>query len=182
MPFTRCFYIHIACHGRAVPRTPWLGHDLGRDHWGTAVSFGAFLPIAAVPMIIVLMVAIFTVHLPNGFSSIKLMSFDPSGAHFGPPGYETDLLYIATILALRVGGAGPRERLSSGQFRTCSRPSNLAVGERSHSPLRRARTESCSGSAQNLDLGVRRYRLATVLSYLRWTGAEHDTSNKRRGE
>ena len=41
---------------------------------GVLFLFGAFLPIAAVPMITVLMVATFTVHLPNGFSSIKLMS------------------------------------------------------------------------------------------------------------
>ena len=33
--------------------------------------------------------------------------FRLSGAHFGPPGYETDLLYIASILALCGGGAGP---------------------------------------------------------------------------
>ena len=39
---------------------------------------------------IVLFVAIITVHLPNGFSSIKLQSFDAAGAHFGQPGYETD--------------------------------------------------------------------------------------------
>ena len=57
--------------------------------------------------IMVLLVAIFTVHLPNGFSSIKLMSYDAAGAHFGPPGYETDLLYIAGLLALCLGGAGP---------------------------------------------------------------------------
>jgi putative oxidoreductase len=74
---------------------------------GLLFLFGAFSPIAAAPMIIVLMVATFTVHLPNGFSSIKLMSFDSWGAHFGPPGYETDLLYIASILALCGGGAGP---------------------------------------------------------------------------
>jgi putative oxidoreductase len=73
---------------------------------GLLVLFGAFVPVAAVPMVIVLQVATFTVHLPNGFSSIKLMSFDSSGAHFGQPGYETDLLYIASILALCVGGAG----------------------------------------------------------------------------
>jgi hypothetical protein len=30
---------------------------------------------------------------PNGFSSIKLQSFDAAGAHFGQPGYETDLLW-----------------------------------------------------------------------------------------
>jgi len=58
-------------------------------------------------MIVVLLVAIFTVHLPNGFSSIKLLSYDSAGAHFGQPGYETDLLYMAALLALSFGGAGP---------------------------------------------------------------------------
>ncbi|MGH9208513.1 MAG: DoxX family protein, partial [Acidimicrobiales bacterium] len=46
-------------------------------------------------------------HLPNGFSSIKLQSFDAAGAHFGQPGYETDLLYLAGLVALCFGGAGP---------------------------------------------------------------------------
>src|SRR6185437_4223501 len=49
--------------------------------------------------IAILLVATFTVHLPNGFSSIKLLSYDAAGAHFGQPGYETDLLYIAGLLA-----------------------------------------------------------------------------------
>ena len=73
-------------------------------------------------MIVVLMVAIFTVHLPNGFSSIKLIGYDSSGAHFGQPGYETDLLYLAGLLALSFGGAGPfsvdgfvKPRLAQGQ-------------------------------------------------------------------
>ena len=58
-------------------------------------------------MSIILLVAIFTVHLPNGFSSIKLQAFDATGAHFGQPGYETDLLYLASLIALCFGGAGP---------------------------------------------------------------------------
>jgi putative oxidoreductase len=74
---------------------------------GIMIAIGAFVPIAAVPMIIILVVAILTVHLPNGFSSIKLMGYDGSGAHFGQPGYETDLLYMAGIIALCVGGSGP---------------------------------------------------------------------------
>ena len=74
---------------------------------GLLVLFGAFVPVAALPMIIVLLVAIVTVHLPNGFSSIKLVSYDSTGAHFGQPGYETDLLYLAGLLALCIGGAGP---------------------------------------------------------------------------
>jgi putative oxidoreductase len=74
---------------------------------GLFVVAGVLIPLAAIPMLIVLVVAIFTVHLPYGFSSIKLQSFDAAGAHFGQPGYETDLLYIAGLLALCLGGAGP---------------------------------------------------------------------------
>jgi putative oxidoreductase len=73
---------------------------------GLLILCGAFVPLASVPMIVLLLVAIFTVHLPNGFSSIKLLSYDASGAHFGQPGYETDLLYVAALLALCFGGAG----------------------------------------------------------------------------
>jgi len=60
-----------------------------------------------VPMAVVLLVAIFTVHLPNGFSSIKLEAVTASGAHFGQPGYETDLLYLACLAALVLAGPGP---------------------------------------------------------------------------
>jgi putative oxidoreductase len=55
-----------------------------RSFPGVLILAGAFVPVAAVAMIVVLLVAIFTVHLPNGFSSIKLMSYDAAGAHFGP--------------------------------------------------------------------------------------------------
>jgi putative oxidoreductase len=80
--------------------------------WATIIAelVGGLMILAAlstVPMAIVLLVAIFTVHLPNGFSSIKLQSFDAAGARFGQPGYETDLLYLAGLVALCVGGAGP---------------------------------------------------------------------------
>jgi putative oxidoreductase len=74
---------------------------------GFLILIGAFVPLATIPMVIVLLAAIFTVHLPNGFSSIKLQSFDAAGAHFGQPGYETDLLYLAALIALCLGGAGP---------------------------------------------------------------------------
>jgi putative oxidoreductase len=74
---------------------------------GLLILVGAFVPVAALPMLVVLAVAIVTVHLPNGFSSIKLMSYDVMGAHFGQPGYETDLLYAAGLIALCIGGAGP---------------------------------------------------------------------------
>jgi putative oxidoreductase len=53
---------------------------------GLAVLLGAFIPLASIPMAIALLVAIFTVHAPNGLSSIKLLSVDAAGAHFGGVG------------------------------------------------------------------------------------------------
>jgi putative oxidoreductase len=74
---------------------------------GFAVLVGAFVAVASVPMVVVLLVAIFTVHLPFGFSSIKLLAVTAAGPTFGPPGYEVSLLYIACLAALVMGGSGP---------------------------------------------------------------------------
>jgi len=74
---------------------------------GLAVFLGAFVAIVSLPMAAVLLVAIFTVHLPYGFSSINLMAVTSAGAQFGPPGYETNLLYLACLAALVLGGSGP---------------------------------------------------------------------------
>lgn len=74
---------------------------------GFAVLIGAFVWVASIPMAVVLLVAMFTVHLPHGFSSIKLVAVTSAGAQFGPPGYEVALLYLASLAALVVGGSGP---------------------------------------------------------------------------
>jgi len=74
---------------------------------GLAVLLGALVPLASIPMAAVLLVAMLTVHLPYGFSSIKLQAVTAAGAQFGPPGFETNLLYLACLAALVVGGSGP---------------------------------------------------------------------------
>ena len=74
---------------------------------GFAVLIGAFLLIASIPLAVVLLVAMFSVHLPYGFSSIKLVAVTAAGAQFGPPGFEVVLLYLASLAALAVGGSGP---------------------------------------------------------------------------
>ncbi len=74
---------------------------------GCAVILGAFVPLVSLPMAAVLLVATFTVQLPYGFSSIKLLAVTAAGAQFGPPGYETNLLYLACLAALVLGGSGP---------------------------------------------------------------------------
>jgi putative oxidoreductase len=74
---------------------------------GFSVLMGAFVAIVSVPMTAVLLVAVIKVHLPYGFSSIKLIGVTATGAKFGPPGYEVNLLYIACLAALVLGGSGP---------------------------------------------------------------------------
>ena len=74
---------------------------------GAAVLLGAFIPLVSVPMAAVLLVAMISVHWHYGFSSIKLVAVTPEGAKFGPPGYECDLLYLACLVALVLGGSGP---------------------------------------------------------------------------
>jgi putative oxidoreductase len=74
---------------------------------GIAIAMGAFVTIFSVPLAVILLVATFTVHLPYGFSSIKLITVTQTGAKFGPPGYECNLLYLAALAALVLGGPGP---------------------------------------------------------------------------
>jgi putative oxidoreductase len=74
---------------------------------GLAVLLGAWIALVSVPLTAILLVAAITVHLPYGFSSIKLREVTSAGPQFGPPGYETDLLYIAALATLVMGGAGP---------------------------------------------------------------------------
>ena len=74
---------------------------------GFAVLGGACIPLISIPLTVILLVAVFTVHLPYGFSSIKLRAVTAAGPQFGPPGYETNLLYIAALATLVLGGSGP---------------------------------------------------------------------------
>ena len=74
---------------------------------GVAVLVGGWIPIVSVPLAAILLVAAITVHRPYGFSSIKLRAVTEAGPQFGPPGYETDLLYLAALATLVLGGAGP---------------------------------------------------------------------------
>jgi putative oxidoreductase len=98
---------------------------------------GAFVPMASVPMAVVLVTALFTIHLPYGFFSVKLVEVTASGTKFGSVGYEIILLYLASLATLVLGGAGPfsidrwrsrrrarayaATRLSMGQSAACNR-------------------------------------------------------------
>ena len=73
---------------------------------GFAILAGVLIAVVSIPLIVSLLVAMFTVHLKYGFSSINTIGLTPSGPVFGPPGFEVDLLYIAGLLVLLMNGAG----------------------------------------------------------------------------
>ena len=74
---------------------------------GASMLIGALVPLLCLPMTVILLVAMFFVHLPFGFSSIKLQAVTSEGIKFGPPGYEVILLYLVSLSALFRFGAGP---------------------------------------------------------------------------
>jgi putative oxidoreductase len=93
---------------------------------GLAVLIGAFVPLVSVPLATILLVAAVSVHLQYGFSSIKLLAVTAAGPQFGPPGYETDLLYLAGLATLVLGGSGPFavDQLLSRRARAAKNPAN----------------------------------------------------------
>jgi putative oxidoreductase len=74
---------------------------------GLAILLGIFVALVSVPLIASMLVAMFTVQLRYGFSSVNTIGLTDSGPVFGPPGYEIILLYIASLVALALVGAGP---------------------------------------------------------------------------
>ena len=73
---------------------------------GLAILVGALVAIMSIPLIVSMLVAMFTVQLRYGFSSVKTIGLTATGPVFGPPGYEINLLYIAALLALLLAGPG----------------------------------------------------------------------------
>ena len=73
---------------------------------GLAIFVGAFVEIVSIPLIVMMLVAMFTVHLKYGFSSINTIGLTEDGPKFGPPGYEVNLLYIAGLFSLILAARG----------------------------------------------------------------------------
>ena len=80
---------------------------------GLFIMAGAFVVPLSLPLATVMLTAMFEVHARYGFSSIRLKAVTPSGAEFGPVGYEINLLYVAGLATLALLGAG---KLSVDRF------------------------------------------------------------------
>jgi len=73
---------------------------------GIAILVGFLIRIVSIPLIVSMLVAMFTIHIHYGFSSIKTIGLNADGPVFGPPGYEINLLYIAILISFIITGAG----------------------------------------------------------------------------
>ena len=71
-----------------------------------ALLAGAYTTIVSLLLLVEMLVAIIKVHGANGFSFMHIKGMTEQGPQFGMPGYEVNLLYIAMLLALVLGGAG----------------------------------------------------------------------------
>jgi putative oxidoreductase len=73
---------------------------------GLAVILGVLVAVVSIPLMASMLVAMFTVQIRYGFSSVNTIGLTANGPVFGPPGYEINLLYIGGLLALMLAGPG----------------------------------------------------------------------------
>jgi putative oxidoreductase len=94
----------LAQIGAPLPHvTAWVV-TLTEIDGGIALVLGALVVVVSVPLIVSMLVAMFTVQLRFGFSSVNTIGLTPEGPVFGPPGYEINLLYIGALMALALAG------------------------------------------------------------------------------
>jgi putative oxidoreductase len=84
---------------------------------GILMMLGAFVVPLTIPFTIIMLTAMFGVHLRYGFSAVKLKAITATGAEFGPTGYELNLLYISAFvtLALSTSSALSLDRWFAGR-------------------------------------------------------------------
>ena len=97
--------LHVLGVPAPVP-TAWLV-TLLEIFGGAAILAGVLIALVSIPLIVSMLVAMFTVHWQYGFSAINTIGLTETGPKFGPPGYEVDLLYTGALIVLALLGPGP---------------------------------------------------------------------------
>lgn len=73
---------------------------------GACILMGLGIGMVAVPLILIMLLAMLAIQMRYGFSSVNTTGLTPEGPVFGPPGYEINLLYIACLVSLMITGGG----------------------------------------------------------------------------
>lgn len=84
----------------------WVG-TLSELLGGIALIVGIAVAITSIPLIVMMLVAMFTIHIHYGFSAVNTIGLTATGPQLGPPGYEINLIYIAALLALALSAPTP---------------------------------------------------------------------------
>lgn len=92
--------------GVPAPEPVAWGVGLVETAGGICLILGALVTLFSTLLLIDMLVAMFAVHLASGFSFINIVGQTEQGPIFGMPGYEVNLLYVAALLALILGGPG----------------------------------------------------------------------------
>ena len=64
---------------------------------GLAILAGALVAVVSIPLILMMLVAMFTIHLRYGFSAINTVGLTADGPQFGPPGIEVNQIGRAHV-------------------------------------------------------------------------------------
>jgi uncharacterized membrane protein YphA (DoxX/SURF4 family) len=149
-------------HALGVPAPHLMGWltILAEIFGGLAVLLGALVPLASIPMAAVLLVAMTTVHLPYGFSSIKLQAVTAAGAQFGPPGFEPTSF---TSRTLRPSCWGARDRWRSTAFWQSAAPVYESAAESQYHALPGVRGKGMASRTISLIPGASTSIAATLL-------------------
>lgn len=91
-----------------IPATNIMSYMVGVVEFfgGLMLIAGAFVGVVSILLIVDMLIAAFTVHLPNGFNFLHITGMTDAGPTFGMPGYEVNLIYIGGLLSLILSGAG----------------------------------------------------------------------------
>ena len=100
------FAVILAAMGVPQPHvTAWITAVI-EFAGGVGLMAGMYVVPLSIPLIAIMLTAMFKVHLPYGFSSVTLKAMNAAGAQFGPVGYELNLLYIMALAALALCSPG----------------------------------------------------------------------------
>ena len=74
---------------------------------GLLLIAGFLVMLVSIPLAVSMLVAMFTIHVHYGFSSVNTIGLTAAGPVFGPPGYEINLLYLASLCLLGLSPPTP---------------------------------------------------------------------------
>lgn len=94
------FAVLLTRIGVPLPLPAAWGTTLVEILGGTALIVGLYVSFACIPLVITMLVAMFTIHVHYGFSAVNTVGLSATGPVFGPPGYEINLLYISLLVGL----------------------------------------------------------------------------------